>query len=116
VTEKPFFLPGSEKAIKLLTHLTANDEERPCQSDPELWFSKYDEDINQAKKYCRTICPIRNMCLEYAIESKELFGVWGGMTPVEREQIITGRKITRRQMTNRASYLRIKERRESGGA
>lgn len=32
-------------------------------------------------------CPIREACLEYALENKEQFGVWGGYTTRERMRI-----------------------------
>lgn len=38
-----------------------------------------------AKVFCRT-CPVRVECLEYAIGHREPYGIWGGMTELERKQ------------------------------
>jgi WhiB family redox-sensing transcriptional regulator len=35
---------------------------------------------------CQT-CPVRLECLEYALGTNERFGIWGGMTVSEREQV-----------------------------
>lgn len=32
-------------------------------------------------------CPVREPCLDYALDNPELFGVWGGTTPYERFKI-----------------------------
>jgi WhiB family redox-sensing transcriptional regulator len=56
--------------------------------DPELWFPDFPG--NGAKKaqakaiqICWT-CPLRRPCLQFAIESEQRFGVWGGTTPAQR--------------------------------
>ena len=36
-------------------------------------------------------CPIREACLEYALERAERWGIWGGATPREREQLMRER-------------------------
>lgn len=45
--------------------------------------------VNQAKTICAP-CTVRATCLEFAIRTDELYGVWGGMTRAER-----ARKATR---------------------
>lgn len=37
----------------------------------------------EARAVCAR-CPVRDGCLDYAIANRELFGIWGGMTPKER--------------------------------
>jgi len=39
-----------------------------------------------AKAICAT-CPVRVECAEYAIDTCEAFGIWGGLSPKERQQI-----------------------------
>jgi WhiB family redox-sensing transcriptional regulator len=40
----------------------------------------------RAKAVCR-VCPVQESCLDYAIESTEQYGIWGGFTETERRQI-----------------------------
>lgn len=71
----------------------------PCtNTDPDLWFPD-DSDRGQsdtrsryrvAKKLCAE-CPVQQLCLEYAIIQQEEYGMWGGLTPVERLRL-RGRK------------------------
>ena len=35
------------------------------------------------------ICPVRETCLAYAVETGQMFGVWGGKTQAEIRQLIT---------------------------
>ena len=61
------------------------------QHDPELFFpiSASGAAISQlarAKKICGR-CPVAGQCLEYALETGQRFGVWGGTTDEERRTI-----------------------------
>ena len=42
--------------------------------------------IDHAKNICRS-CPVRNQCLDWALESGQDAGVWGGMTAIERREL-----------------------------
>lgn len=42
-------------------------------------------ELNQVKEVCRS-CPCLDECAEWGI-SKERWGIWGGLTPKERERI-----------------------------
>jgi len=39
-----------------------------------------------AKRVCRQ-CPVREQCLQYAVESGERHGIWGGLAEDERVQM-----------------------------
>lgn len=59
--------------------------------DPELFFplgygNEFTEQIDQAKAVCRE-CPVRDACLNAALEEAERYGFWGGLTPDERRQL-----------------------------
>ncbi len=41
----------------------------------------------QAKAIC-AICPVRMECLEYAIRTREPYGIWGGLNELERRRLI----------------------------
>ena len=50
----------------------------PCRScDSELFFAESPADVERAKALCTT-CPIREACLDGALERREPWGVWGG--------------------------------------
>lgn len=42
--------------------------------------------IMEAKNIC-TACPVRNLCLDFALDSGEDYGIWGGLTPHERDMV-----------------------------
>lgn len=62
--------------------------------DPELFFlesklrgkEKRAKEI-AAKRICRT-CPVITSCREHALNVPEFFGVWGGTTADEREELL----------------------------
>jgi WhiB family transcriptional regulator, redox-sensing transcriptional regulator len=39
-----------------------------------------------AKAVCRS-CPVLKQCLEWAVAVGEPYGIWGGMTPAERQEL-----------------------------
>lgn len=49
----------------------------PCADEPELFFADSPADLELAKSRCRP-CPIRDACLDGALERGEPWGVWGG--------------------------------------
>lgn len=61
-------------------------EGAPCASgkhDPEMWFSMTPDLLSAAKSLCEG-CPVRERCLNYAIDQRLSHGVWGGLTGDER--------------------------------
>lgn len=65
--------------------------EVPCQSAPDLFFLESENpqsrvNFNLAKGLCAT-CPVRGLCLEYALDAGEEHGVWGGASPNDRRLI-----------------------------
>lgn len=44
-----------------------------------------------AKRVCAG-CPVRELCRSYALENEEEFGVWGGLSEVERKGLIAERR------------------------
>jgi WhiB family redox-sensing transcriptional regulator len=54
-------------------------------ADPNLFFPERGESVKEAKAVC-TGCPVREECLEYALENHEVLGIWGGLSGRERRQ------------------------------
>ena len=55
-----------------------------CRGEQTELF--YDEHMIKSRKFlvfCEA-CPVRSACGEYAFKNKETYGVWGGLTPMER--------------------------------
>jgi WhiB family redox-sensing transcriptional regulator len=49
----------------------------------ELFFTDRGESTRDAKECCRG-CDVRPECLAYALETRQKFGVWGGLSERER--------------------------------
>jgi WhiB family redox-sensing transcriptional regulator len=47
--------------------------------DPELWFPQKGGSGNEARKICAR-CEVRSVCLAWAVESDQQFGIWGGVS------------------------------------
>ena len=57
---------------------TTDDVVLPCwTTDPDLWFAESPADVEAAKALCGP-CPVRQSCLDGALERREPWGVWGG--------------------------------------
>lgn len=54
--------------------------------DPELFFPGKGVSQREAKAICWG-CVVREACLEYALDHREGFGIWGGMSERERRMI-----------------------------
>ena len=68
-------------------------------ADPELFFpiskgAVTDHQVTVALRVCAG-CPVRQQCLDFAMQTAEVNGIWGGTTPEER--IRARRKATRRR-------------------
>ena len=44
----------------------------------------------KAKAIC-SVCPVKEDCLDFALEIKEPYGIWGGITETERRQVLSRR-------------------------
>lgn len=57
-----------------------------AQTDPEAFFPEKGGSTRDAKRVCSQ-CPVREACLEYAMENDERFGIWGGLSERERRRL-----------------------------
>ena len=62
--------------------------------DPDLFFPERGASTREAKEVCRG-CEVRIDCLEYALQTGEKFGIWGGMSERERRRIRRQRALDR---------------------
>jgi WhiB family redox-sensing transcriptional regulator len=67
-------------------------------NNSELFFPDEYTDaarVNEARSICRA-CSLQTTCLEYALKSPWLDGVWGGTTPRQRTRMRGNRKKLQR--------------------
>jgi len=68
-------------------------DERPwavyaaCRDEQTLTFFPQNRVEEKAALGICAICPVASDCLDYALESKERFGVWGGTTERARRRL-----------------------------
>jgi WhiB family redox-sensing transcriptional regulator len=69
---------------------TAWREEAACSGlDTNLFFPAVEDDQVQlavARKVC-ALCPVQELCLAFAVESRQTVGIWGGATTRERRRL-----------------------------
>ncbi len=73
-------------------------------TDPDLFFPVGTTgaaliQIEQARSVCWQ-CPVQAECLEFALDTNQDSGIWGGMSEEER-------RLLRREQTNRQKVLAV---------
>lgn len=59
-------------------------EQAACRgTNPALFYDPHPVDVAEAKRICAR-CPARTACLQHAIDTREEWGVWGGLAADER--------------------------------
>ena len=46
----------------------------------------YNQHNLEARKIC-AICPVKKQCLMFAVNNRINYGIWGGLTPIQRKNI-----------------------------
>lgn len=64
-----------------------------AQTDPDAFFPEKGGSTREAKKICLD-CPVRQECLDYALDHDERFGIWGGFSERERRRLSRGEDVT----------------------
>jgi len=78
-------------------------DEASCRGvDTDVFFPVSDAQADKAKAICAS-CPVREQCLEYALEVRPPEGVWGGLTPIERHRMIRRRQKAARKSRGAAA-------------
>lgn len=75
--------------------------------DPDLFFPTGTagaalEEISVAKAACVS-CPVRDACLQFAFETRQEHGVWGGTTEDERRRLRRAWAADRRRRNSRVT-------------
>jgi WhiB family redox-sensing transcriptional regulator len=66
-----------------------------CREIPvEMFFPPAEQESEVAKAVCAN-CTVRQPCLEFALAEAERFGIWGGLTSLERRSLAAKRRKAR---------------------
>jgi WhiB family redox-sensing transcriptional regulator len=78
--------------------------------DGTIWEAYGDTSsfYDEARDLCRS-CPLRSECLEHALAAKERFGMWGGLTPIERRRIERTARRQRLKVKRAAQMVEVTE-------
>ena len=71
---------------KLLQPVDWQANARCAEVDPEIFFPERGGSSKAARAVCAQ-CEVRDKCLEYALNNKEQFGIWGGTSERERRRL-----------------------------
>ena len=74
---------GSCRVKVLNTPPGAWVEDAACRDrDPDLWWPEGNDMARryEAQEICLG-CPVAEQCLQYALDTRQVFGIWGGLTP-----------------------------------
>ncbi len=74
-------------------------ERAACLPFPAILFFGLDDNEGAAERHAReqeakgicTTCLVRAECLDYALSTREAYGIWGGLTEIERKARLQGR-------------------------
>lgn len=68
------------------------DPRRGCADiQPDVMFPQTAEDLPAAQKVCRR-CPFKQACHQWAVDTAQPYGVWGGIGEKERRREIFARR------------------------
>lgn len=63
-------------------------------ADPQIFFPEGHSNFVDAKKYCAD-CIVYKECMKFALDNGITYGVWGGLSPIERQRTARGHHDTR---------------------
>ena len=68
-------------------------------ADPDLFYpvaagAAAGPEISRALRMCDS-CPVKRKCLDFAMQTGEATGIWGGTTPEERIRVLRARGTRR---------------------
>jgi WhiB family redox-sensing transcriptional regulator len=66
---------------------------RCAEVDPVIFFPEKGERTSHAKAVCRS-CEVKAECLQYSLDNNEKFGIWGGLTELDRIKLYKRKKAS----------------------
>jgi Transcription factor WhiB len=63
------------------------DKARCAEVDGEIFFPELGHSTREARKICAG-CEVRAECLQSALDSREPWGIWGGLSDEERRKLL----------------------------
>ena len=82
-------ITGSQRSLQIDVNadgLGWQDRALCAETDPDAFFPEKGGGVRAPKKVCRA-CPVQAECLEYALETNQGFGIWGGLSERERRRL-----------------------------
>ena len=76
-------------------NMTWRDEAACRDEDTAIFFPVNDAGASRAAAIC-AVCPVREQCLEFALQTRQSDGVWGGLTEPERRRVRRQRQAAAR--------------------
>ena len=69
-------------------------EARCAEVDTEMFFPDKGDmtSANAARRVCNG-CEVKQQCLEYALDNREIYGIWGGTNERDRRPLLKARGI-----------------------
>jgi len=62
---------------------------------PNYFEKREEKDGREAKAKAICVrCPVRSICLDYALRTRETHGIWGGLNELERRQLLRQRSLS----------------------
>lgn len=77
---------SSDDIYALLERAAWMREARCAGSDSASFFPERGQKTTPAKEICAS-CPVTTECLQYALDHKIKFGIWGGLSERQRRQL-----------------------------
>lgn len=71
-------------------------------ADIDIFFSLDERDQKEALELCKA-CPVQRECLQDALETREMYGIWGGMRESDRRAIIRDHRRQERERRSDAA-------------
>lgn len=87
-------LPHNNKTTPQITNNQSWKNRANCRDYPkalDIFYSNEKRKKEQAKEICAA-CPVRHVCLSFALENEIKYGIWGGVEEGEIRKLITERK------------------------